>query len=43
MIISTYLRGCVSGQQVMNIQQIIGKDGNGEYQWDMIDGWEELE
>ncbi|KAL2181036.1 poly polymerase and DNA-ligase Zn-finger region-domain-containing protein [Thermothelomyces heterothallicus CBS 202.75] len=35
--------GCVSGEQVVNIQQKIGKDSNGEYRWDAIDGWEDLE
>ncbi|AEO54679.1 hypothetical protein MYCTH_2297494 [Thermothelomyces thermophilus ATCC 42464] len=35
--------GCVSGEQVVHIQQKIGKDSNGEYRWDAIDGWEDLE
>lgn len=35
--------GCVSGEQVMNMQNKIGKDKNGEYNWDTIDGWEDLE
>lgn len=36
-------RGCVSGEQVTNMQNKIGKGSDGEYQWDMLDGWEELE
>jgi hypothetical protein len=36
-------RGCVSGEQCVNLQKDIGKDENGEYKWDYIDGWEELE
>ncbi|KAK4136964.1 zf-PARP-domain-containing protein, partial [Trichocladium antarcticum] len=35
--------GCVSGEQVTNMQSKIGKGSDGEYQWDMLDGWEELE
>jgi len=35
--------GCVSGEQVVNMQRKIGKDKNGEYNWDAIDGWEDLE
>jgi hypothetical protein len=36
-------RGCVSGEQVTNMQNKISKMSEGEYQWDLIDGWEELE
>jgi serine/threonine-protein kinase ATR len=36
-------RGCVSGEQVVNMQEKLGVDKNGEYNWDMLDGWEELE
>ena len=35
--------GCVSGQQIENMQRKIGKDKNGEYNWDALDGWEDLE
>ncbi|AEO65689.1 uncharacterized protein THITE_119498 [Thermothielavioides terrestris NRRL 8126] len=35
--------GCVSGEQVVNMQEKLGVDKNGEYNWDMLDGWEELE
>jgi serine/threonine-protein kinase ATR len=27
----------------VNLREEIGKAGNGEYNWDMIDGWEDLE
>lgn len=33
----------MSGEQVVNMQNEIGKDSKGEYRWDMIDGWEDLE
>lgn len=36
-------RGCVSGQQIENMREMLDKDGSGDYQWDMLDGWEELE
>jgi hypothetical protein len=36
-------RGCVSGEQISNIRNKIGQDKDGEYRWDAIDGWEELE
>ncbi len=36
-------RGCVSGHTITNLQEKIGKDAKGEYQWDFLDGWEELE
>jgi serine/threonine-protein kinase ATR len=36
-------RGCVSGEQVVNMQNEIGQEFNGEYRWDAIDGWEDLE
>ncbi|KAK0613104.1 poly polymerase and DNA-ligase Zn-finger region-domain-containing protein [Bombardia bombarda] len=35
--------GCVSGEQIQNMQNKIGKGSNGEYRWDALDGWEELE
>ncbi|KAK3335427.1 hypothetical protein B0T19DRAFT_7934 [Cercophora scortea] len=35
--------GCVSGEQIHNIREKIGQDAHGEYKWDFIDGWEELE
>ncbi|KAK0729998.1 poly polymerase and DNA-ligase Zn-finger region-domain-containing protein, partial [Lasiosphaeris hirsuta] len=35
--------GCVSGSQVENLREKIGKDAKGEYRWDAIDGWEELD
>ena len=35
-------RGCVSGFTVTNIQSDIS-EGDDEYEWDKIDGWEELE
>ena len=38
-----WARGCVSGEQVVHLREKIGKDDNGEYRWDAIDGWEELE
>jgi hypothetical protein len=36
-------RGCVSGAQIVNLRKEIGRVGNGEYNWDAIDGWEDLE
>lgn len=36
-------RGCVSGEQCVNMQKTLGRDEDGEYRWDYIDGWEELE
>lgn len=36
-------RGCVSGEQVVHVREKIGKNSKGEYNWDAIDGWEELE
>ncbi|CAP67595.1 uncharacterized protein PODANS_1_14880 [Podospora anserina S mat+] len=35
--------GCVSGETISNLQEYLSKDKNGEYNWDMLDGWEELE
>ncbi|EGZ76639.1 zf-PARP-domain-containing protein, partial [Neurospora tetrasperma FGSC 2509] len=35
--------GCVSGEQILNMRNMLDKDGTGDYQWDMLDGWEELE
>lgn len=35
-------RGCVSGHTIVNLREKI-KDDKGEYQWDMIDGYDELE
>ncbi|KAL2129067.1 hypothetical protein VTI74DRAFT_8282 [Chaetomium olivicolor] len=35
--------GCVSGEQCTNMQKKLGKDSSGEYRWDMLDGWEELQ
>jgi len=35
-------RGCVSGHTIVNLQEKI-KGDDGEYQWDMIDGYEDLE
>ncbi|KAI2782123.1 zf-PARP-domain-containing protein [Daldinia loculata] len=34
--------GCVSGKTVGNLQEKIS-DGDGDYQWDMIDGYDELD
>lgn len=34
-------RGCVSGQQLENIQEFI-RQGDGSYDFDMIDGYDEL-
>ncbi len=36
-------RGCVSGEQVVHMREKIGKNSKGDYNWDAIDGWEELE
>lgn len=36
-------RGCVSGETISNLQEYLSKDKNGGYNWDMLDGWEELE
>ena len=36
-------RGCVSGEQVLNIREAIATDVEDEYDWDKLDGWEELE
>lgn len=35
-------RGCVSGFTVTNIRDDI-MEGDDEYEWDKLDGWEELE
>ncbi|EGS22977.1 uncharacterized protein CTHT_0014560 [Thermochaetoides thermophila DSM 1495] len=35
--------GCVSGEQVVNMQKKYATDKPGEYNWEAIDGWEELE
>ena len=35
-------RGCVSGFTVTNIRDDI-KEGDDEYEWDKIDGYDELE
>ena len=35
-------RGCVSGAQIANIRRDIGTDGKDEYDWEAIDGYDEL-
>ena len=40
--IPLFPRGCVSGAQVQNMRDAIG-DGAGSYDWDRIDGYDELE
>lgn len=35
-------RGCVSGDQIKNIRDTIGEGGD-EYDWDMLDGYDDLE
>lgn len=35
-------RGCVSGAQIQNVRDAIS-NGDDEYRWDAIDGYDELE
>lgn len=34
--------GCVSGKKVANLQESLD-DGDGTYDWDKLDGWDELQ
>ncbi|KAK4219052.1 hypothetical protein QBC37DRAFT_167332 [Rhypophila decipiens] len=34
--------GCTSGEIIKHIRADLGRDGNGDYDWDRLDGWEEI-
>jgi hypothetical protein len=41
LILTSTNRGCVSGESIKHLQDAIEQDGS--YDYDMIDGWEDLE
>lgn len=41
LILIMLIRGCVSGEQIKHLRDNI--DRNGSFDFDMIDGWEDLE
>ena len=36
-------RGCVSGEQISNVQKFLSNDGEKDYDFDKLDGYDELE
>lgn len=40
-MLTVVLRGCVSGESIKNVQDNIKKD-DGSYDFDMLDGYDEL-
>lgn len=38
-----FCRGCVSGQQIERMRELCDPNGSGEYDYDGIDGFDEIE